>query len=366
MTQKTIDKPLLQQFEVTGYKNLTRTVKFGPLGRINVIHGENNVGKSNLLQAMDLYFQLLGHSRLYSRKQMKVESRVFNKLGHPIDEIFNFANPVPLEMMGTFWFTAEQRKRFGLELMGVKAVEIGIRAFLQAGNVQVQIVHVTSGMTSGMLVPIFTFLSETRLLQVDKASSRFVLLGVDRRSLVEGAAPVSTHIVPQTLRDALFDAKESREVMIARRWELFVEAMKQFESIMGPGWFSTSFDRPNNRADLLLDQGNMRVSVDLMGSGVQQIVALLGQLLLTPATLVGIEEPELNLRYTLQKQLLRALQEIVASEHGPGQLFLSSHSPAFEAEEHFFGMEIEDGAPVLTRRPRASARIYTGTRDEED
>ncbi len=355
----------LQQFEVKGYKNLTRTVTFGPLGRINVIHGENNVGKSNLLQAMDLYFRLLEleHSR---STRARVKPPVFNQLGHPIDEIFNFANLAPLEMGGTFCFTAEQQKRFGLEPLGVETVEIYIQASLQAEGVTVRIGPVTSGMTGNMLRQILTFLSKTRLLQAGKTSNRFVLLGVDRRLMIEDTTPANLRIVPQALRDALFDAKESREAVIARRWELFVEAMKQFEPILGPGWFSTSFDRPNNRADLVLDRGDVRIPVDLLGSGVQQIVALLGQLLLTPATLVGIEEPELNLRYTLQKQLLGALQEIVASEYGPGQLFLSSHSPAFEAEEHFFGMEIEDGAPVLTRRPRALARTYTGTRDEED
>ncbi len=116
----------------------------------------------------------------------------------------------------------------------------------------------------------------------------------------------------------------------------------------------------------MLDSGRVRVPVDLLGSGIQQIVALLGQLLMTPATLVGIEEPELNLRYTLQKQLLAAFQEITKSEYGPEQLFLTSHSPAFEAEETFFAMEYQDGAPALSRKPRALARVYTASRDEED
>jgi len=189
-------------------------------------------------------------------------------------------------------------------------------------------------------------------------------LGVNRRPM--SITSPTLHIVPQRLRDALFDAKESREGTTVRRWELFVEAMQQFESILGPGWFATAFDRQSNQADLVLDSGNVRVPVDLLGSGVQQIVALLGQLLMTPATLVGIEEPELNLRYTLQKQLLKALQQITASEYGPEQIFLTSHSPAFEAEEHFFGMEMSGDGPTLSRRPRAMARVYTGTRDEED
>jgi hypothetical protein len=93
---------------------------------------------------------------------------------------------------------------------------------------------------------------------------------------------------------------------------------------------------------------------------------LLGQLLLTPASLIGIEEPELNLRYNLQKQLLAAFEQITASPYGPSQLFLTSHSPAFETGEHFFAMEFKDGAPSLSRKPRALARVYTGMTAEED
>jgi hypothetical protein len=362
--------PLLRQFTVKGYKNLTQDVTFGPLGRINVVHGENNVGKSNLLQAMDLFFRLLG---LESTERdfviggvegtLDISHANFEKLGHPVEEIFNFIEPTPIEMVGTFSFTIEQQKHLDYSL---PFVEIGLQMSRTARKVEIQIVRLDPNLELRVLRQVLEFLFQVHLWQAGKTSNRFALLGVNRRILVEDATPPSLHIVPQKLRDALFDAKESREGALARRWELFVEMMKQFEHISGPGQFATAFDRQSNQADLVLDRGDVRVPVDLLGSGVQQIVALLGQLLMTPATLVGIEEPELNLRYTLQKQLLKALQQIAASEYGPEQIFLSSHSPAFEAEEHFFGMEMGDDGPMLSRRPRAMVRIYTGTRDEED
>ena len=49
----------LNSFIVEGYKNLTAPVTFGPLGELNAVHGANNVGKSNLIQAIDLFFGLL-------------------------------------------------------------------------------------------------------------------------------------------------------------------------------------------------------------------------------------------------------------------------------------------------------------------
>ncbi len=374
---------ILQQFEVAGYKNLTQSIKFGPLGSINVIHGPNNVGKSNLLQAMDLYFRLLDLVSLspdLKDRRDPVGAKMigtldsFEQLGHPVSEIFNFIKPAPLELMGTFSFTAEEQEQFGFGQILSAIQKIGIRASIQTlpgsleDGLEVQIVHLTSGMTSPVLKKTLKFLGKLRQPQAQKTGNRFVLLGVNRRSRAEDITPPSLHIVPQLLRDALFDAKESREAAVVRRWELFVEAMKQFESTLGhSGRFETAFDRPNNQADLVFDSGDMREPVDLLGSGVQQIVALLGQLLLTPATLIGIEEPELNLRYTLQKQLLAAFKQIINSKYGPQQLFLTTHSNAFEARETFFAMDIKDGIPTLSEKPRHLAWIETGMgKGEED
>lgn len=373
------NKPLLlQTFRVKGYKNLTHEITFGPLGRINVIHGENNLGKSNLLQAMDLFFRLLDLSSMGGERSLFSD---FASIGHPVNEIFNLTRPGPIEMTGVLWIAKDRLERAGLETSmpgGTRQIEISVRlkqiehrvehriAEFAFGSGQERRTAFDSGLLQRDAKDIKRFLSGLYLLQTGKRSSHFVLLGVNRRLMVEDTTPPGLHIVPQRLRDALFDAKESREATMVRRWELFLEAMKQFAPILGPGRFDTAFDRGTNQADLVLDSGEARVPVDLLGSGVQQIVALLGQLLMTPATLVGIEEPELNLRYTLQKQLLAAFQEITRSEYGPEQLFLTSHSPAFEAEETFFAMEYRNNVPTLGRKPRALARVYTRTRDEED
>jgi AAA15 family ATPase/GTPase len=49
----------LSSFRVRGFKNLTREVVLEDLGPVNVLHGPNNVGKSNVLQAMQMFFRLL-------------------------------------------------------------------------------------------------------------------------------------------------------------------------------------------------------------------------------------------------------------------------------------------------------------------
>jgi AAA15 family ATPase/GTPase len=50
----------LKSFAVKGYKNFKQEISLEQMGSICVIHGENNVGKSNVLEAMQLFFQIVG------------------------------------------------------------------------------------------------------------------------------------------------------------------------------------------------------------------------------------------------------------------------------------------------------------------
>lgn len=62
----------LTWFEVEGDKNIRDPLRLDELSSINVLHGDTNVGKSNLLEAIGLFFVLLqtlreddgGHLRL--------------------------------------------------------------------------------------------------------------------------------------------------------------------------------------------------------------------------------------------------------------------------------------------------------------
>lgn len=375
MALRNPDEPVfLQQFEVKGYKNLTRRMTFGPLGRINVIHGENNVGKSNLLEALDLFFKLLSYAGtiLLGTSQRTLPESFQTDIGYSVSDIFNFAEPLPIGLTGHFSVPSVRLREAGLEL-SLPSDKISIALTLKRTPDAVEYWVNQFGPDESMdwrslnfASKLVEFLARSSVPQTGRVSDRFVLLKLHRRISGVDISTPTLQVVPQSLRDALFDIRQSKAAAEARRWDLFSQAMTRFAPILGPGQFDTAFDRESGQADLVFDSGDMRAPVDVEGSGVQQLVALLGQLLITPATLAGIEEPELNLRYTLQKQLLAAFEDIVSSEYGPEQLFLSSHSPAFEAEGHFFAMELEDGVPVLRRVPRARAREFTGMREEED
>lgn len=107
-----------------------------------------------------------------------------------------------------------------------------------------------------------------------------------------------------------------------------------------------------------------RIPLHLLGSGVQQLAILLGSLLVFGSTLVGVEEPELNLRYTLQLRLREVLADLVGVPGGLDQLFLTSHSDAFEAGAHFYHMEPTPDGPRVERRRVEEARVALGITGE--
>ena len=47
----------LEWFEVSGFKNLRDRVELQDIGPLAILHGENGIGKSNLLEAIAAFFE---------------------------------------------------------------------------------------------------------------------------------------------------------------------------------------------------------------------------------------------------------------------------------------------------------------------
>ena len=357
----------IKRFAVSGFKNFTQEVVLDDLGEICVIHGENNVGKSNLLEAMLLFFQLLSE-RSIRRDQLE---ETLSSLGFQLRNILNLTQPVPIILQAVFSVNLIEIQNKSRELAltplirssGTQLYEVSIKIKIvdpietySIRDVDVQLENSLKTIAEGQdLIPI---LKGAVLAAI---SDVFLLIGTDRRiSFDEAAAYTAREIIPQLLRLALFDIKESFEPMIAKRWKLFVKTMSRFNDILGEGEFVALYNRHANKADLVFDTGDKRIPVNLLGSGIQQVVALIARLLVSNATFIAIEEPELNLRYTLQLRLYEVFKEIVADPAGANQIFLTSHSPAFEHGEHFYHMHTSEHGITVEKRPISLAPMVTG------
>lgn len=109
--------------------------------------------------------------------------------------------------------------------------------------------------------------------------------------------------------------------------------------------------RAGDNLELMVDDGcGYRMSVEQKGSGVQQILVLLGYVAATDAAVVAIEEPELNLSFANQDMMVTILRDLVEQENTrPYQILLTSHSDHIGSREDLKRYHVE--------KPRTSTEV---------
>jgi len=400
----------IKRFAVSGFKNFTQEVVLDDLGEICVIHGENNVGKSNLLEAMHLllstcfirFENLFGfkmeHFRfpitfemtpqditgnmkkslpIFSLESknvpiclstiLEIESELFLN-DASIKQIFHsnseFIIPDFLEIKIDFQVNQQDsdfgQKKYIFAMRELVFSDVCFSSQQEFTDDEENIFSIILRKIHNILI---THIVERHWKGVSQFSEGiFIIIGTDRRiAFREVENEQERCIVPQFLKSQLYDLRNSSlESDDYKKWRLFTQVMKNFKNLFGEGEFATTYNRVSGLVDLVFETKDTRTSIDSFGSGIQQVIALIARLLVSNATFVAIEEPELNLRYTLQLRLYEVFKEIVADPAGPSQIFLTSHSPAFEHGEHFYHMHTSEHGVIVEKRPISQARIATG------
>jgi predicted ATPase len=370
-------------FEVQGYKNLRAPLRLTDIGQINVLHGDNNVGKSNLLEALGLFFVLVRAFREDARGGPSLAERhalrpppvttetsgtaerttarslgYFAEHGFPANEIFNFKRKQPIEL----------RARVQLEPLDSEGsdplwladpIEVGFHLERRDQDLRLTLARlVRSDGTDVTPSAEDTGRVLERIgvrLRDGATYPRFALVRTDR-TIMTASTPTAEDMesrepLPRDLGLAIYDAEESRDPRFGR----LLDSLEAFRDLVGEGTWRAHYDRRTDRADLRFEGEPLR----LMGSGVQQIVNLAARLLLSGADIIAIEEPELNLRYSSQLRLRDVMKGLIGEGDGPSQLLLTSHSPAFELEPMFYALSRSAEGPHVTRRPSELAREWT-------
>lgn len=348
----------LNSFTVEGYKNLTAPVTFGPLGDLNALHGPNNVGKTNLLGAIELFFGLMAIGNQVSKDQFTTLDANEAVPGHPFAQIFTLPDPSPIRLQAELSLPAQELRDANIEPeCATDPCTISLALTPVASGAQLRVTQFLLGKVdaardsagpAGFAEVLRAFIAGTFFLQTEQSFRPFALLDPYRPG-PEGASEPS--LVPQRIRDELFDARQSLDRARRARWTLFLRLTRELEPELGPGEFDTAFDRATGHANLVFDTGAATMPVDQLGTGIQRAVALLGSLVLVRATMVGFGEPELGLTPALQQRFLRAAGTLLATPGGPAQLCFTTHSPVLGAGETAFAMERPEGIPLLEQRP---------------
>ncbi len=370
----------LSSFEVSGFKNFVEPIKVEGLGTFVVLHGDNNVGKSNLLKAIQLFVTLLAAWRGDNRglpaatpyEMTDAELKRWTRQDR--SELFPLGveAPEPMRLAGEFHSTREE-----LDAAGIEAPDSAVRV-----RIALEFAWRPERQSTQLRFTSFCLANGLDLTtNPERPESRFAgpLSGFFARPRFDKAVPTigSVHRVQSKrtdqatltrLAETLHAARDSEDRTVAVRWERFEEAMRRFSSMLGDGRFVPIW--PQGKAALLMFQTDRaRIPLYLLGSGVQQVVSVMTDLLCSGAAIVAIEEPEVHLRTDAQELLREILRDLPGNEGSPSQIFVSSHAPTFELAPSF--VHIHRGPSGHTRAAIRSAAdapavLHVSTPDARD
>jgi len=385
----------LQWFEIQGYKNIRAPLRLEDLAEVNVLHGDNNVGKSNLLESIGLLFVLLQALREELRGGLSLrelfEQRTppgqgqetagtsvlstarswtyFAERGFPPGEIFNLQQPQPIRLRAGLLFKTEELDE-GDPSWLAHPLLLSVSLERREDELLIALEELRkgdgthAGSEEGVLAHVLERLGRRRRQKT--IEPRFALVRADR-TVAAASEPESKEAVPLATREmlplelalALHDTESTTDPVLHKRFEHFRRALEPFRDLLGEGQWQVRYDRWAERAEVFFDSATTRIPLRLMGSGVQQVVSLTARLLMTGADIMAVEEPELNLRNNAQLRLRDIFRQLVRDSQGPSQLFLTSHSPAFESREIFYALTRSSEGPRVERRPNSEAFRFT-------
>lgn len=362
----------IKSLKVQGYKNLVSPVSITDLDRhaVVVIHGLNNVGKSNLLEALWLPFLLLGAGDEENAPLPFGAEQPLMRL-HPLtstpQELFTLGAPTPIEVQLSLTFTDEELKSQGTPTdSNRRELELWVAAYWHASGATWRITRFCFAGGEDAAAPFPPHRGEVaeRLRREavdfvrDVLRQQFVLTHVHRQNSEKPEAPGRGLLTDQLALD-LYDAKESNDPRKYLRWEAFANVCAEFGDVLANATPVVTYDRKAGRATLYLQSDAGRLPSHLLGTGVQQVLAIIARMLVSSADVVAVEEPETSVSLGLQGRVRDTILRLTQLPGGPTQVFLTSHSAWFSGTEYFLAVVAGEAGPTVGWRAASDAGLFT-------
>ncbi len=392
----------IKSVEVKNYRSL-KEVTVNSLKTINMIYGYNNTGKSNFLRFIDLVFRRKVRSTFtsYMEGLVRKEERNEEPTGWWEGEFRDTA----------YMFTDDKRES-GITfiiLMDVAHSELGglqkklstdflstthsIAHICFEGNIRSVtydnseisltkvIINNKIAYNPSAKVDIQRYFPSSKSLlgkaeTLNSLLSIFndcvLFLGSGRYLTEEQELPkVPGKLQAQNAKNWLFEYfMNSQKYTKFRDFIAFVKEYQtahKDEDAAKRAWrqwpFSTGevgFARFGQNIEIMLSNTKGRFPLSSYGTGVQQILYLLARLFFTPAHIVLIEEIELNLSPTAQRELFINLKRLLAAQY-LNQVLFTTHSDHFNSRSDFRVYEAVldlDGYTSINRKPARGATFF--------
>ena len=340
----------IERFQIQGFKSIADLTVTG-LSEINVFFGLNNVGKSNIFQALELWHWLLLHSSTV--KRTGVNPTKYEIPLHQLEQHFGSL----LVRLGY-----KNRMHFTVELSSLQAHSANQQPSKRLStNVTLRIasdvahceIELHEGATTDTLDPsvnlLERWLPHLPPFHVVHAGRR---LQTEFREKKELPDVISDH----NFKQALFYAYLSSDLEQKKR----LNAIKRIlaEPPFALGELDIALDPATDRIDIGFVRPDGRLPIENLGSGTQQLMLVLGQIFLNDYPIIAVEEPEMNLAPQYQEYLLAALRKLMQEPAVKlQQLFIATHSPYFEFTENFYDVTFDPMAGTCVSH--ATSERYT-------
>jgi AAA ATPase domain len=335
-------------FRIKNFRSL-RDVTISGLATSVVFHGPNDSGKSNILLALEKIFK-----RKLARADVGLPEGVSPEA--PPARSTPFWHGVIPDFGDNFYMGLADPIEFHIRLevppnqLADVTEKPWLDVFTEAGhNLRVELEgRIERSGNDGRMVLVRFLLNKKPAairdgeniewfpkLKTDEATKhRLGETLLDKLSDSVAVIPASRYLTSETIRD---DPPHLNSLHF-KNWlhsqSLSRDGFSTFQTVRewfneGPlGLGEISFLRDGTALEIMVDDGyRYRMPIGSKGSGVQQILVLLGFIATCHASVIGIEEPELNLSFRNQDILVTKVRSLVNKANAPPyQLLLTSHS----------------------------------------
>ena len=359
----------ISSFAISGYRSLKK-VEITKMLSVCIFHGLNNSGKSNILSAIETIF----------RRKILVEDTTFTEVQEDAEVTKSEEVTKKLERVGSFWHGRISEFKDNFYLNGKKDIIFSvtvcfdddelkflekilksldqslapgkhrkeltlngrIKYFDEASadmvleravfNKKYVVFEVDGDGKKSFFPKLKEFSAEDRLSYFEKLmgllADSFALLHSDRYLTSEQMAQESTSgpaLTPKTFKKWLFN------LSLSRSGHKTFEEIKEMFASKPFSYGKIGFSSERDEIEIMVQEKNVRLPISRLGSGYQQILYIIANLVLNKKKMMGIEELEINLSPTAQKMVFEKLKyHIYTRSDLISQIIITSHSDYFE------------------------------------
>ncbi len=346
----------ISSFAISGYRSL-KNVEITGMLRICIFHGLNNSGKSNILSAMEMIFsrKLLVEETTSPREVARHQRRGSLWQGQITDFRDNFygngKGDITFSVSVTF---SEEEIAFLKEILKELHPSLGRTGHDKVLTLSGKIGYVDED-TADMALERVVFNKSHVVFEVDGTGKKsflpklskltaeqrlayfeqlmnlladsFVLLSSDRYLTTEAAGEEDKQLAlsPKTFKNWLFKLSLTRAGHVA---------FEEIKAMFGKPPFligEIGFGKESGQIEIMVQEPKVRLPIGRLGSGYQQILYIIANLILNKGKMLGIEELEINLSPMLQKVLFEKLKNhVYKATDLASQIIITSHSDYFD------------------------------------